>query len=235
MDQFISLLSDGWGTDLLKGLAVTMEISIGGFATGLSIGGLLAWTKLRGPTWAIALAYSYSTVCRAVPEILLILILFYAGQSGLNVLMSDLGFETVAISGFVTAIAVLGIVQGAYASEILRGAVLAVPKGQVEAARAYGLHGMRLFRRTILPLIVPYAFDGLSNLWMAILKDSVLVSVVGYNELTFTAAQAAGATKLYFEVYILTGAIYYSVTQISYLFMRKLESRVRCWMPRLGQ
>lgn len=234
MDTFLGQLQAGWGVALLAGLVVTLEISIGGYVTGLAIGGLVAWTKLRGRRWAVAVANGYSTICRAVPEVLLILILFYAGQTALNALMDALGFGTVDISGKFAAIAVLGVVQGAYASEILRGAVLALPKGQIEAAKAYGLHGVGLFRRIILPLIVPYALAGLTNLWMSILKDSALIFAVGYSELTFTAMQAAASTRLYFPFLILCGAIYYVVTQISNIVFRVIEGHVRRWMPRLG-
>ena len=234
MDVFLSDLQAGWGTALLRGLVITLEISIGGYIAGLIIGGLVAWAKLRGPRWAKMIANGYSTICRAVPEVLMILILFYAGQQGLNALMDALGWGTVGISGFVATIVVLGIVQGAYASEILRGAVLALPKGQVEAAKAYGLHGFGLFHRIILPLIVPYAFAGLVNLWMSILKDSALIFVVGYSELTFTAMQAAASTKMYFPFLMLCGAIYYVVTQFSNIFIKLFENRVRRWMPRVG-
>ncbi|MDQ0393975.1 polar amino acid transport system permease protein [Labrys monachus] len=234
MNTFLGQLQAGWGVALLGGLVITLQISIGGYITGLAIGGLVAWTKLRGLRWAVLLANAYSTICRAVPEVLLILILFYAGQTALNALMDRLGWSTVDISGKFAAIAVLGIVLGAYASEILRGAVLALPKGQIEAARAYGLHGFSLFRRIILPLIVPYALPGLTNLWMSILKDSALIFAVGYSELTFTAMQAAGSTKLYFPFLMLCGAMYYVVTQVSNIFFKAIEARIRRWMPRLG-
>lgn len=115
----------GWGVSLLQGLVITIEISVGGYLTGLMIGGLVAWAKLRGPRWLVALANGYSTICRAVPEVLLILILYYAGQQGLNALMAWLGYGTLGIGGFFAAITVLGVVNGAYTSEILRGAVLA--------------------------------------------------------------------------------------------------------------
>jgi len=229
LSTFLGDLQAGWGATLLAGLGITLQISIGGYFTGLIVGGLVAWTKLRGARWAVLLANAYSTICRAVPEILLILILFYAGQTALNALTDSLG-----ISGKFAAIAVLGIVQGAYASEILRGAVLALPRGQIEAASAYGLHGFSLFRRIILPLSVPYALAGLSNLWMSILKDSALIFAVGYSELTSTAMQAAGSTKLYFPFLMLCGAIYYIVTQVSNIFFKFIDGRVRRWMPRLG-
>jgi polar amino acid transport system permease protein len=237
MAGFFSLLGwgdAGWGDDLAQGLLVTVEISAGAFATGLAIGGLAAWVKLRGPPYAVAIANAYSSICRAVPEILLIILLFFAGQSALNALLAAVGLGDIGISGFAAATVVLGLVQGAYASEILRGAILAIPSGQLEAARAYGLDGTTLFTRVIVPAIVPFALPGLANLWMVIIKDSTLVSVVGYNELLFTTRQAAASTKWYLSFYALTGALYYTVTIVSNAVIRILENRVRRWMPRTG-
>jgi polar amino acid transport system permease protein len=235
MSSFLDLLGwgdAGWGDDLLTGVLVTIEISVGAYVVGLAFGGLAAWAKLGGPGWARAIANGYSTICRSVPEILLIIILFYAGQSALNAVMAVLGLGDVGISGFAAAVTVLGLVQGAYASEILRGAVLAIPKGQTEAARAYGIEGFTRFRRMTVPAILPYALPGLANLWMIIFKDSTLISVVGYNELMFTAKQAAGATKYYFSFYLLAGVIYYVITIVSSLFIRLIEIRLRRWTPR---
>lgn len=237
MDGFFELLSfgdGGWGPAFVRGALVTVEISVGAFIIGLLIGGLAAWTKLRGPWWAVVLANGYSSICRSVPEILLIIILFYAGQTALNALVAQLGFEDVGISGFAAAITVLGLVQGAYASEILRGAILAIPKGQVEAATAYGIVGFTAFRRMTLPAIIPYALPGLANLWMIIIKDSTLISVVGYNELLFTAKQAAGSTKYYFGFYLFVGVIYYIMTILSNIGIRAIEDRVRRWTPRMA-
>ncbi len=194
----------------------------------------MAWTKIHGAPWARALAFGYSTICRAVPDLLLILLLFYAGQSALNSLLALVGVSDISVSGFAAAIVVLGLVQGAYASEILRGAILAIPKGQIEAAHAFGIQGFALFRRITLPLIVPLALGGLSNLWMAILKDSVLVSVVGTNELLFTAMQAGGSTKDYFTFYLAAAAIFYGITLVSNAGLRLIEARVRRWMPNVA-
>lgn len=233
MDRFVEVILSGWGWNLLHGLLVTMEISVGGYVVGLSIGSVVAWAKLRGSKKVVILANVYSTVCRSVPEILMVLVLYYAGQEALNKVLAILNVGEMGISGFAVAILVLGLVQGAYASEILRGAVLAIPRGQLEAAKAYGLHGFNIFRRTIAPLMLPHAFGGLSNLWMVILKDSVLVSVVGYGELTFTATQVAGATKMYFSFYLLLGAIYYALTRISLVLLNIMEGGFRRWVPSL--
>lgn len=235
MSSFLDLLAfgdAGWGDDLARGVVVTLQISAGAFIFGLIFGGLVAWVKLSGPRLAVAIANGYSTICRAVPELLLIIILFYAGQQALNAVLASLGFQDVGISGFAAAVVVLGLVQGAYASEILRGAVLAIPKGQVEAARAYGFSGSLLFRRITLPSIVPLALPGLANLWMIILKDSTLISVVGYNELLFTTKQAAGATKLYFDFFLVAAILYYIITILSNIIIGRIEARVRRWMPR---
>ena len=234
VEAFWQQIEAGWGIAFLQGLRITVEISIGGYISGLAIGGLVAWAKLRGPRWAVALANGYSTICRAVPEVLMILILYYAGQQALNGLMAQLGFGSVGIDGFYAALMVLGIVQGAYASEILRGAVVALPKGQIEAAKAYGMHGFGLFRRVVLPLMIPFAFAGLTNLWMSILKDSALIFVVGYKELISTAMAAAGSTRMYFSFLLFCGAIFYALTQFSNIFIKMIDRHIRRWMPRLG-
>jgi polar amino acid transport system permease protein len=235
--HFLDLLGwgeDSWSYQFFVGTLATLEISAGGYLCGLVIGGLFAWMKLRGGGKAVAVANAYSTICRSVPEVLLIIILFYAGQSALNNVVDSLGYDSdeVGISGFAAAIIVLGLVQGAYASEILRGAVLAIPRGQVEAAHAFGLQGSLLFRRILLPALTPYAIGGLANLWMVIIKDSALISVVGYNELLFTSKQAAGSTKAYFFFFLFAGAIYYLITIVSSFFIHLIERRVRRWMPR---
>ena len=196
------------------GVMVTVEISVGAYLVGLVIGGFAAWAKLRGPHWPAAIANGYSTICRAVPEILLIIILFYAGQTALNACSPCSASAIVGISGFAAAIIVLGLVQGAYASEILRGAVLAIPRARSRPPGPMASGASR----------VPphdhagdraFALPGLANLWMIIVKDSTLISVVGYNELMFTAKQAAGATKYYFASTCSSAVIYYIITLIS--------------------
>ena len=222
-----------WAYQLLLGTLTTVEISLGAYAAGLTIGCVVAIIKLYGPRWAARLANGYSTVCRAVPDIMLIIILYYSGQSALGALLADLDIGgDYSISGFAAAIVVLGLVQGAYASEIIRGAILSIPIGQVEAARAFGMAGPVLFRRIILPVMVPTALGGLTNLWMAIIKDSALISVVGYNELLFTAKQAAGSSKYYFSFFLVCAGLYYILTLASNVVIHVVERRIGRWMPR---
>ncbi|CDF86040.1 ABC transporter permease [Pseudomonas sp. QL9] len=234
MQSYLDLVgfgAQGWGPALLRGLLVTLQISFGAFLLGLLIGLGVASAKLNGPRPLAALARGYITLGRAVPELLLILLLYYAGSSGLNQLFAWLGYGEVRLNGMMVAIAVLGLVQGAYASEIFRGAIQAIPYGQIEAARAYGMHGWRLFSRVTLPIMAPNALAGMANLWVNLIKDSALISVVGTSELLYTARQAAGSTRHYLTFYLTAAALYYVLTVLSNLFSGWLERRFRRWIP----
>jgi polar amino acid transport system permease protein len=230
-EQFLQSVVQQWGPVLLEGALVTLQISLGAFVLGLLIGLVVAMGKLSGRAPVVVVANTYITVCRAVPELLLILLLYYAGSDLVNAVLEWMGREPVEINGFVSGVVVLGIVQGAYASEIIRGAILAIPAGHIEAARAFGCSKGLIVRRILIPEMMPFALAGLSNLWMTLLKDSALISVVGYNELLFTAKQAAGSTKMYLLFYLSVGAMYLVITLLSNGVVARIEARFRRWMP----
>lgn len=231
MLELLALSPPGWGGALLKGALVTLEIAILSYVVGMALGMLGASAKLSGSRFLFWLAEAYTTLIRAVPELLLIILLFYAGSSGIATLLSSLGFGDVQISGFAAAIGVLGVVQGAYQTEVLRGAIVAIPRGQIEAARAYGMAPFLRLRRIIVPAMLPLALPGLANLWLILLKDTALISVVGFSELLYTAKQAAGSSKHYFLFYIAAGAIYLIMTLVSNALFRFLQQRVRRDIP----
>lgn len=220
-----------WMPALMQGAVVTLQISVGAFGIGLLIGLVVALIKLKAGPVGLRLANSYTTICRSVPELLLILLLYYAGSDLINKIAQSMGHENLDINGFMVAVVVLGIVQGAYIAEILRGAILAVPFGQIEAARALAMPAHLYTRRIILPAMMPYAIGGLSNLWLILIKDSALISVVGYSELLFTAKQAAGTTKHYFVFYVLAGVLYLIFTLLSSLVFKWFENRLARWLP----
>lgn len=230
-DSSLMVSAVSWLPALLKGTVVTLQISLGAFAMGLLIGFPVALIKLKGGPTLVRLANSYTTVCRSVPELLLILLLYYAGADLINRITLALGGEAVDINGFAAAVVVLGIVQGAYVAEIIRGAILAVPFGQIEAARALSMPALLTTRRIIIPAMVPYALGGLSNLWLILIKDSALISVVGYSELLYTAKQAAGGSKHYFMFYLLAAAIYLCITVVSSTLFQAAERRMSRWIP----
>jgi polar amino acid transport system permease protein len=230
-DHFLKSVVNDWGLVLLEAALVTLQISLGAFVLGLMIGFIVAMTKLSGKKPLVFMANCYITVCRAVPELLLILLLYYAGGDLINAVLGAMGEEPIEINGFASGMVVLGIVQGAYACEIIRGAILSIPVGHIEAARVYGCSKALIARRILLPEMMPFALAGLSNLWMTLLKDSALISVVGYNELLFTAKQAAGSTKMYLLFYLCVGLMYLVITLLSNLVVERVEQRFRRWMP----
>lgn len=165
---------------------------------------------------------------------MLILLLYYAGTDLINRLLEAFGYAPIDINGLVAGIGVLGVVQGAYATEVLRGAILAIPQGQIEAARAYGMPPLVMLRRVTLPAMLPFAIPGLANLWLIATKDTALLAVVGFGELTQATRQAAGATKAYFTFFIAAGVIYLALTLFSNVIIGRIERWARRGVPSVG-
>ncbi len=224
----------GWGSRLLTGLIASVEIAVGAFGLGLLIGVGGAYGKLYGGPVARDLLEVYTTVVRAVPELVLILLLYFAGTDLVNRLLAALGYPAVDINGLIAGIGVLGVVQGAYSTEVLRGAILAVPQGQIEAARAYGMSPGTMLRRITLPAMLPFAIPGLANLWLIATKDTALLAVVGFDELTQTTRTAAGATKAYFTFFFAAGILYLALTLASTLVLSRIERWARRGVPSLA-
>lgn len=224
----------GWGGVLLAGAVSTVAISACAFALGLLLGTAGALGKLSGnPVLRLVLDF-YTTVIRSVPELILIVGLYYAGTDGLNRLLAALDLPPVEVNGFVAAVAVLGFVQGAYMTEVLRGAILAIPAGQIDAAKAFGMGPVLRFRRVLLPALLPNALPGLANLWMAVTKDSALVAVVGYQELALATRLAGASTKHYFVFFLASAFLYLAITLVSNVIVKLIEGRVRRGQPRLA-
>jgi polar amino acid transport system permease protein len=212
----------GYGDELAWGALRSIQMAILSYALGWTLGLLGAVGKISGPVWVQKILGFYTTVVRSVPELVLILLLFYAGTDGLNRLLQQLGIGGIEVNGMVAAVCVLGFVYGAYLTEILRAAILAVPVGQIEAAKAYGMAPFLTFRRVILPAMLPNAIPGMANIWVESIKGSSLIAVVGYTELSLATRQAAGVSKQYL--------MFFLVTALIYLIMTMLTSRVFVWL-----
>jgi polar amino acid transport system permease protein len=225
--ELLAFSPPGWGATLLAGLVNSIIIALGAYSLGLLIGLGGAFGKLYGGEVLKDLLGIYTTIVRAVPELVLILFLFYAFTGMLNALLLDFGYDRVVISPLITGIAVLGIVQGAYSTEVLRGAILAVPAGQLEAARAMGMPRMTLARRITLPLMASNAIPGLANLWLNATKDTALLAVIGFSELTQATKQAASTTKAFFTFFLAAMVLYLAVTLISTWLIGKIERWAR--------
>ena len=231
--ELLSPYPPGWGAGLLRGLVKSLQIAVGAYTIGMLIGICGAYGKLYGGPILRDLLEVYTTMVRAIPELVLILLLYFAGADLINRVIEALGYPRVEINGLVAGIGVLAFVQGAYTTEVLRGAILAIPQGQIEAARAYGMSPRLLMRRVTLPAMLPFAIPGLANLWLIATKDTALLAVVGFSELTLETRQAAGSTKAYFTFFMAAGALYLTVTLVSQYGIGRLERWSRRGQPPL--
>ncbi|HWH84970.1 MAG TPA: ABC transporter permease [Burkholderiaceae bacterium] len=216
----------GYLASLLAGAQLTLSVALASLALALLLGLAGAAAKLSAsPFWRGA-ATAYTTLIRGVPDLVLMLLVFYGGQIAVNALMQRLGHGYVDIDPFVAGVATLGFIFGAYFTETFRGALLAVPAGQIEAGRAFGMSRALLFRRITAPQMLRFAIPSFTNNWLVLVKSTALVSVIGLNDMMQKASQAAGATRAPFTFYCAVGGLYLAVTTVSVLALRALERRV---------
>ena len=209
----------GFGGQILSGAFTTLEVALTSLIFGLVIGLLGATAKLGPIKGMRVLAGAYTTIIRGIPELLIILILYFGG----TVVLSTLYGDYVEVNAFTAGVFSLSIVFGAYATEAFRAAILAIPRGQIEAAHALGLGPVLTFRLVMFPQMLRYALPGLGNLWLSLLKDTALISVVGLEDLMRKASVAAGTTHDPLTFYAVAAALYLSFTSVSLAGLNVLE------------
>ena len=214
----------GYGWMLWQGLELTILVGLGALALALALGLLGAWGKLakgRAGRWV---AGTYTTVIRGVPELLLILLVYYGVPTLIQDIAEGAGYDIVIdINPFVAGVITIGFIYGAFTTEVFRGAFLAVPRGQIEAARAHGMGRALTFRRIVLPQMWRFALPGLGNVWMVLIKATALISVIQLEELMRNADIAARATKLPFTFFFVASLFYLGITIVSMVVQRRAE------------
>lgn len=227
MNWDLLAFGSGWGDELLRGLVLTLELAVAAYLAGTALGLVAAIAELKGPRPLARLVSAYAVVMRSVPELLVILFIYFGGSFLLGSLLGLFGTRGfVAISGFWSGVLALALVQGAYASEVFRGAIRAVPTGMVEAARSLGLRPGHAFALVVLPLALRYAFAGLANLWMVVVKNTPLVSVVGLADLIREAGVAGQNSKAYFLFYGCVIVAYLAISGVSMIAQGAIERRL---------
>jgi His/Glu/Gln/Arg/opine family amino acid ABC transporter permease subunit len=237
-ESLLHLLSfgrGGYGRAFAAAFGLTLAVSVASFSIGAVLGMAVALAKLSPSRLLRASAKGYTTVVRALPELLLLLVAFYAGAPALETLLRQArlappGFE---FDPFVVAVASLGFIQGAYMTDIFRAAMIAVPAGQIEAARAFGMSRRQVFARVRLPLAARLALPGTGNIWLNATKDASFISVLGsFSDLLKTSAMAAGATRHYFFFYLVTAGLFLLLSVASMAVFAQLERRANRGMVR---
>lgn len=224
----------GYGASLLQGALLSLAVALGslGIAFLLGLAGALASLARSRVLNAVALAYT--TLIRGVPDLVLMLLVFYGGQMAVNALGERLGWDYVDIDPFVAGVLTIGFVFGAYLAEVLRGAFLAVPPGQREAALAFGMTRGQVLRRVVGPQMLRHALPGLSNNWLVMIKSTSIVSVIGLHDMMARAGQAAGATREPFVFYLAVAGLYLLFTSASELGFAWLSRRLAIGVRRVS-
>ncbi len=195
---------------LWQGLELTVAVGLCAMLIAIGLGLLGAWAKLSQPGIIKGLANTYTSLIRGVPELLLILLVYYGAPTLIQDLSSNLGYAFIVdLNPFVAGFLTIGFIYGAFATEVFRGAYLAVPRGQIESAHAIGMSSSTAFRRIILPQMWRFALPGLGNVWMVLIKATALISVIQLDELMRNASIAAGATRQPFTFFF-NGFVYVS-------------------------
>jgi octopine/nopaline transport system permease protein len=220
--ELLSFGDAGWGDEMLRAALMTLAVSVSSMLLGLVFGTLGAAAKLSVIPPLRWLAEGYTTIARGVPELLIIYLLFFGGSGTVMFVAALFGYHGyIELNAFTIGTFAIGAISGAYSTEVIRGAVLAVPRGQVEAAKAIGMERGLMFRRIMFPQVARYALPGLGNVWQFTLKDTALISVTGLVEIMRQAYVAAGSTRQPFTFYLVAAALYLLLTTFSnYGFQR---------------
>ena len=211
---------------LLSGTFLTIQLALASLVIAVSFGLLGAWGKLSANRVANRLANAYTTLVRGVPDLVLIMLVFYGGQVSLNNLGEVTGlWDYIEISQFAAGAGTIGVIFGAYFTETFRGAIMAIPRGQIEAGISCGMPRGLIFRHIIWPQMVRFALPGFTNTWLVQLKTTALVSVIGLQDLVYNAFTAGRSTDQLFTFMAAAFVIYLALTAISDVVLRALDRR----------
>ncbi len=210
---------------ILTGALVTVQLALASVALAIVLGMLGATAKLSGSLALRSVAGVYTTVIRGIPDLVLMLLIFYGGQIAVNEIGHSLGLAYIEIDPFTAGTLTIGFIFGAYMTESFRGGILAVPRGEIEAGRAFGMSAVLVFRRITLPQMVRHALPSFGNNWLVLVKTTALVSVIGLQDMVFRAGQAGGSTRQPFTFYLVVALIYLLITAVSQVALSKAERR----------
>ncbi len=215
----------GYGPLLLSGTWMTIQLALLSLLLSVIIGLIGASSKLSNIKALRYIATGYTTLIRSVPDLVIMLLLFYSLQLGLNQITEALQMDQIDINPFVAGVITLAFIYGAYFTENFRGAFQSVPTGQIEAAMAYGMTPWQVFRRVLFPQMMRFALPGIGNNWQVLIKATALVSIIGLTDIVKITQDAGRSTMQLFFFSIVAAAIYLAITTVSNLILMWLERR----------
>jgi len=224
--ELLAFGDTGWGDELFRATLMTIAVSITAMIIGFSFAAIFTPLKLSKYKPLNLIANVYTTVIRGVPELLVIYLFFFGGSGAIMFVASMFGYnEYIEINAFVTGSFAIGIISGAYSTEVFRGAIQSIDKGQFEAAKVLGFSKFKQFYKIILPQMLRLAIPNLSNVWQITLKDTSLISVTGLVEIMRQSYIAAGSTRDPLFFYSFAAVLYLVLTFLSMKIINKLEAK----------
>jgi His/Glu/Gln/Arg/opine family amino acid ABC transporter permease subunit len=225
--ELFSFGPTGWGDELAAGLDLTLRLAVTAILMGTSLGLVSALGEISPMPILGRILETLNLVFRSVPELLVIFGIYYGAAIGLEAILAPFGVSgAIELDRFWSGVLALGLIHAAYASEVFRGAFLAIPEGQIDAARAFGMSSVLAFVRIRLPLAMRLAMPGLTNLVMTTLKSTPLVSAIGLQDLIRVAGDAGQNTKHYFQFYMASLVIYLAIAALALIVQSRSEGRL---------
>lgn len=210
---------------ILSGAWLTLIVALLSFASSFALGLLGANMRLSKNKIISAVATAYSTIVRGIPDLVWMFLVFYGLQEIVHNFAEKYNYEEIQISPFIAGIVTLSFIFGAYFTETFRGALLAIPSGQMEAGYAYGMSGWQVLKRITFPLLMRYALPGVKNNWLVLTKATALVSIIGLEDVTRIAQQGGSASSQSFLFNFVSAMLFLLLTTISLSFFRKLDRK----------
>jgi His/Glu/Gln/Arg/opine family amino acid ABC transporter permease subunit len=210
---------------LARGALVTIALALVSLALATVLGGLAAMGRIAGGPISRWTIFVYTSIVRGVPDLVMILLVYFGGQRLVNVIATSLGFGNVALSPFMAGVLAIGFIYGAYLAETFRGAYMTIPRGQLEAGQALGLRGLPLVSRVIVPQLIRFALPGYGNVWQVLVKSTAVVSVIGLEDLVGLANDAGKTAREPFLFLSAVMLVYLAITWVSTNALAYLERR----------
>ena len=210
---------------ILKGMLLTVEVASLSLLIAILLGMIGAVAKLSKSRIAKGIAGAYTTIIRGIPDLVLMILIFFGGQILVNDIGEKLGWDYIDVNPFVAGFLAIGFIFGAYFAESFRGGILAVSRGEIEAGYAFGMTPLKVFFRITLPAMVRHALPGIGNNWLVMVKATALVSVIGLQDMVYNAGLAGGSTRKPFTFYCVVAFLFLIITGVSDVGLRWLDRR----------
>jgi His/Glu/Gln/Arg/opine family amino acid ABC transporter permease subunit len=210
---------------LASGALVTVALAVTSLMLATLLGALGAAGRIGGGRASIGAVWVYTTLVRGIPDLVMILLVYFGGQRLANALLAAIGFEPITVSPFWAGVVAIGFIYGAYLAETFRGAYQTIPKGQVEAGQALGLRGIGLHWNVTIPQLIRFALPGYANVWQVLVKSTAVVSVIGLKDLVGLANDAGKTAREPFVFFAAVLVVYLLITWVSNGIFDRLEKR----------